>query len=156
MKKTFAIGALALSLTGAIGSIAMASTTTSAPATTVTETSIPSLLSILKTLQNQSFTVLKVEREYGGFEARVISPEGFMREIEFDYAGKMLPGKYPAPKISMAAAIEILEKAGYTSVSSIKVKHDGVYEIEALNSINNEEMEITVNAVTGEFKAERD
>ncbi|MBP9726280.1 MAG: PepSY domain-containing protein [Gammaproteobacteria bacterium] len=156
MKKTFFIGALALSLAGAIGSMAVASTTISAPATTVTETSAPSLSSVLKTLKDQSFTVLKIEREDDGFEAKVISPEGFMREIEFDHAGKVLPGKHPEPKISMAAAIEILQKAGYTSVSSIKVTHHGLYEIEALNPADNKEVEIAVNAITGEIKADHD
>ena len=156
MKKTFVLGALALSLVGAIGSIAEASTTSAAPSMTVTETSSPSLVSVLKTLKDQSFIVLKVEREDDGFEAKVITPEGFMREVEFDHAGKELPSKHQSPKISMAAAIEMLEKAGYTSVSSIKVKHHGLYEIEALNPTDKKEVEITVNAITGEIKADHD
>ena len=157
MKKTFALGVLALSLTSAIGSIAAAASTTST-STTMTAPAVAeaSLLSVLKTLNSQSFTVLKLEREKEGFEAKVITPEGFMQEVKFDQAGNMLPSKHKSPAVSMIAAVELLEKAGYTSISEIKVHHHMFYEVEALDPKDNKKVELKVNAMTGEVKAEHD
>lgn len=153
MKKIFVLGALALSLTGAISSIAIAASTTTSPAVVAAPAvTDASLLSALKTLNSQSFTVLKLEHERDGFEAKVITPEGFMQEIKLDQAGNILPSQHKSPTVSMIAAVELLEKAGYTSVSEIEMHHHMFYEIEAMDPKAKKKVEVKVNAITGEIK----
>ena len=158
MKKTLLLSALVLSLVST-GAIAQTTTTTTAATPVVAATpAIPAvtLLTVLNTLDSQSFTVLQLESKKNGFEAKVVTAEGFMQEINLDQAGNILPSEHKSPTVSMIAALELLEKAGYTSISEIKVHHHMFYEVEALDPKNNKKVEVKVNALTGEIDADHE
>ena len=157
MKKTLILSAITLSLVG----VAAYADTTPAPVPVAIAISAPvvsavTVTSLLQTLVSESYVVLKLEQEKSGFEAKVVTPEGFMKKIKFDQTGSMIVSKTDAPMMTMLAAVQLVEKAGYTSVSSVKVHHHDAFEIEALSPGDNKKVEVKVDAVTGEIKVDHD
>ncbi len=148
MKKIYVlVGALALSLSGAVGSIAQASTP---PSVSIDQ----ALVMVLKTIQSKNFVALEVERERDGFDTKVIDQEGVVRPMRFDLAGNMLPPPVKHvnhPVISMLEAVELLTKAGYTQISEIRAHHQ-FYDAEALSPMDKKEVDVKVNAMTGDIQ----
>jgi uncharacterized membrane protein YkoI len=122
------------------------------------ETTTPtSLISVLKTLNAQSYSVIKLEYEHHGYEAKVITPQGFLQEVKFDQNGNpIVNNKNKMPLLSMASALELTEKAGYTAISSVKIAGDHTYKIDAVRSSDKKEVDIKVNAETGEIEVEHE
>lgn len=112
-----------------------------------------SLASILNKLNTQSYIVLKLEYEHKGYEAKVITPQGFLQEIKFDETGNLLSTS-TTHFLSMAAALELVEKAGYRQISSIKISKNNTYAIEA--HTNDDEVNITIDAQTGQIKVSKE
>ncbi|MES2203724.1 MAG: PepSY domain-containing protein [Pseudomonadota bacterium] len=113
-----------------------------------------SLAFILKKLDEQSYRVLKLEYEHKGYEAKVISPEGFLQEIKFDKTGNLLSTP-TTHLLSMAAALELAEKAGYHEISSIKISKHNTYALEARDN-NNNEIDLTIDAQTRKIKVKKE
>lgn len=122
------------------------------------ETTTPaSLISVLKTLNDQSYIVIKLEYERHGYEAKVITPQGFLQEINFDQNGsQIVNNKNKTPLLSMASALELVEKAGYTALSSVKIGGDHTYKMDAVRLSDKKEVDIKVNAETGEIEVEHE
>lgn len=114
----------------------------------------PSLLSVLESLKQQSYIVIKLKREEDGYEAKVISQEGFLEEIKIPAGKKLSAVQLSSPGLNMSAAIELIQKEGYHDVSSIKVDGKNRYELEALRPQDNKKVEVIVNANTKEIKEE--
>lgn len=115
-----------------------------------------SLISILKTLTDQSYTVIKLEYEHDVYEANVLTPEGFLQKIKFDQNGDQIFKKERKNRLTMSSALELVAKKGYYKLSSIKISGDHTYKIDAIRASDQKEVDIKVNAETGEVTIERE
>lgn len=114
-----------------------------------------SLISMLKALNAQSYIVIKLEYEHHGYEAKVITPQGFLQEIKFDHSGNLITSnKNTTHLLTMSAVLELVEKEGYTAISAVKIADHHSYKIDAVRSRDNKEVDLKVNAETGEIKVE--
>lgn len=109
-----------------------------------------SLAAILKKLNDQSYIVLRLEYEHKGYEAKVITPQGFLQEVKYDAAGNLSSTSFPH-FLTMAEVLELVEKAGYRKISSIKISKNNTYAIEA-HASDDEDVDITVDAKTGKIE----
>ena len=142
MKKTISMAVLALCC-----ATAFAEKTTTPTA----------LISVLERLDAQSYRVIKLEYEHHGYEAKVITRQGFLQEIKFDQNGNpLLKKKNKTDLLSMASALTLVEKAGYSAISSVKISGHNSYKIEAIRSSDQKEVDIHVNAETGEIEVEHE
>jgi uncharacterized membrane protein YkoI len=117
-----------------------------------------SLISILKRLNAQSQIVIKLEYKHHAYEAKVITPQGFLQEIKFDKNGNLLSNKNDdtTKLLSMASVLALIEKEGYSRISSVKISGHRYYKIRAISSTYQKEVNIKVNAQTGEIKVQHE
>lgn len=115
-----------------------------------------SLVFVLNKLNQESYVVLKLEYEDQGYEAHVITPQGFLQEIKFDHAGNPLLKQSQSVTLSMAAVLQLIQKAGYNDITSIKISKNTTYLIEAVRSSDKKEVNITVDARTGKIDVVRE
>ena len=50
---------------------------------------------------------------------------------------------------------ELVEKAGFSSISSVKITGDHMYKISAVRESDKKELDVTVNAKTGKIDVEQ-
>lgn len=115
-----------------------------------------SLVFVLNKLNQQSYVVLKLEYEDQGYEAHVITPQGFLQEIKFDHTGNQLLKQSQSVTLSMAAALQLIQKAGYNDITSIKISKNNTYLIGAVRSSDKKEVDITIDAHTGKIDVVRE
>ena len=78
-----------------------------------------------------------------------------MQEIKFDENGTQISNHDKAPLFSMVCALELVEKAGFSSISSVKITGDHMYKISAVRESDKKELDVTVNAKTGKIDVEQ-
>ncbi|HZW61337.1 MAG TPA: PepSY domain-containing protein [Candidatus Babeliales bacterium] len=116
---------------------------------------------IIKNLQTKGYNNIKeVKFEHGFYEVEAMNSQEKEVKLEIDPKTNTITKtkighkmkSMANPKISMVDVIEKITAAGYHDVSKIEFKQDK-YEVKVLDK-NNKEVELRINANTGEVSKE--
>jgi hypothetical protein len=159
MKKLFIVSTIAAAIAFNSAYAADSVTTTTqtqipvvqVPAGTSATPAAPQISTIITKLQSKGYNIIrKIKFEDGAYEADVINAQGNEVTVKINpLTGDFFGSTENLARLSMLAAVKVVEAAGYKNIYKVK-SDDDKYEVKALDK-NGKEVGLEVNAISGEI-----